>query len=70
MTIKSPAPARIRAARETAGLTQSAAGALVNAALRTWQQWEAGDRAMPATAWELFLLRADLHPDSRIVVRK
>lgn len=41
-----PEPDDIRAARTAAGLTQTEAGAVVHASLRTWQQWEAGDRKM------------------------
>lgn len=50
----SPQPADVRAARIAAGLTQTQAGALVHAACRTWQQWEAGDRPMHKGLWELF----------------
>lgn len=52
-----PAPADIVAGRESAGLTQSQAAALVHGSLRTWQQWEAGDRRMHAGLWELFQLK-------------
>ena len=55
-----PAPNEIRAARINASLTQKEAGALVHAALRTWQDWEAGRRRMPAAAWELFLIKTGL----------
>lgn len=51
-----PTPTEIRAAREAAGLTQTVAAALVCRGLRNWQQWEAGERAMDATAWKLFTL--------------
>lgn len=53
-----PAPATIRAARAAAGLTQSAAAALLHTTCRTWQQWEAGDRKMHPAFWELFGLKA------------
>lgn len=53
-----PAPDEIRAAREAAGLTQSAAAALVHANLRSWQKWEAGERAMHPAFWELFLIKS------------
>jgi len=52
-----PAATDISAARMQAGLTQTAAGDLVHTALRTWQQWEAGDRRMHPAIWELFLLK-------------
>jgi putative transcriptional regulator len=60
--MKQPTPAEIRAAREAAGLTQTAAAALVHAELRTWQHWESSAgaddrRAMPLAAWELFLIK-------------
>lgn len=54
---RNPLPAEIRAAREAAGLTQTAAGALVHTSLRNWQQWEAGDRKMHPAFWELFGLK-------------
>jgi DNA-binding transcriptional regulator YiaG len=52
-----PNPAEILAARREAGLSQSAAAALVHSGLRTWQQWEAGDRRMHPGLWELFRLK-------------
>ena len=55
--IVGPTPAEIRAARKAAGLSQTAAGALVCVACRTWQQWEAGDRKMHPGFWRLFKMR-------------
>jgi DNA-binding transcriptional regulator YiaG len=55
-----PLPEQIKAAREVAGLSQTAAAELVYSGLRTWQQWEAGDRRMHAGLWELFRLKAAL----------
>ncbi|MFU4723612.1 helix-turn-helix domain-containing protein [Pseudomonas aeruginosa] len=55
--MSSPAPTEIRAAREVAGLSQTAAAELVHSKLRTWQQWEAGDRRMHPGLWELFRLK-------------
>ena len=52
-----PSPAEIRAAREAAGLTQSQAAALVRSGLRSWQQWESGDRKMHPAFWELFRIK-------------
>lgn len=64
MTAKSiPNPQEIRAARQSAGLSQTQAGALVGVALRTWQQWEAGDCRMRAALWELFQIRTGAGPD-------
>lgn len=56
--MKQPASDEIRAGREAAGLTQSAAAALVHANLRSWQKWEAGERAMHHAFWELFLIKS------------
>ena len=53
-----PTVEEILAARIAAGLTQTAAGALVCSPLRTWQDWEAGKRRMPPMAWELFQIKA------------
>lgn len=52
-----PEPDDIRAARTAAGLTQTEAGDVVHASLRTWQQWEAGDRKMHPGLFELFKLK-------------
>lgn len=49
-----PTPDNIRAAREAAGLSQSAAADLVSAKRRTWQDWEAGLARMHPGLWELF----------------
>jgi DNA-binding transcriptional regulator YiaG len=61
-----PAPAAILAAREACDLTQEAASALVHSGLRTWQQWEAGDRRMHPGLWELFQIKSK----KRISTRK
>ena len=57
-----PTPEEIKAARKAAGLTQTAAAAVVHAKLRAWQQWEAKNgtashRAMSAASWELFCIK-------------
>lgn len=54
-----PAPAQIKARRQTCRISQESAGALVQCAERTWQGWEKGDREMPAGLWELFLLKTE-----------
>lgn len=53
-----PSPAEIRAARETAGISQTAAADLVDTTCRVWQQWEAGDRRMHPAFWELFRIKS------------
>ncbi|SOE92894.1 Helix-turn-helix domain-containing protein [Burkholderia sp. D7] len=57
MSIEPPVPEDIRAARQAAGLTQTAAGALLHTTCRTWQKWEAGDRQMHPAMWELFCIK-------------
>lgn len=52
-----PAPAQIKEARVTAGLSQSEAAALIFSKLRTWQDWEAGKAKMHPGLWELFQLK-------------
>lgn len=52
-----PAPEAIRAAREAAGLTQTAAAALIHGTMRAWQDWEAGARRMHPGLWELFQVK-------------
>lgn len=59
---KIPTPTEVRAAREAAGLTQTAAGEKVHATLRAWQSWEApagtaAARPMHPGLWELFKLK-------------
>lgn len=53
----SPDKEQIRAAREAAGLTQTAAAALIHCTLRGWQEWEAGNRRMHPAFWELWLIK-------------
>jgi DNA-binding transcriptional regulator YiaG len=52
-----PTPDQIKAARQAAGLSQTAAAALIYSTLRTWQDWEAGKAAMHAGLWELFTIK-------------
>lgn len=52
-----PQPAEIKAAREAARLSQSASAELIHSGLRTWQQWESGDRRMHPAFWELFRIK-------------
>lgn len=63
---RNPRPAQIIAARE---LIQTArniditdaqiwCAELLHTSIRTWQQWETGDRRMHPSFWELFLLKA------------
>ncbi|MHB1023351.1 MAG: helix-turn-helix domain-containing protein [Acidobacteriaceae bacterium] len=52
-----PFPADIRSARESAGITQSTAAAMIHASLRGWQKWETGERRMHPAFWELFQIK-------------
>lgn len=57
-TATAPTPVDIRTARQTAGLTQTEAAALIHCTLRGWQDWERGRRRMHPAFWELFLIKA------------
>lgn len=52
-----PTPAQIVAAREKAGLTQTAAGEIIRGTLRGWQNYESGERRMHPGLWELFRIK-------------
>jgi len=52
-----PTPEVIKSRRLAAGLTQTAAAALIHSTLRAWQEWEAGNRRMHPGLWELFNIR-------------
>ena len=55
--MKQPAPADVKSARISAGLTQKQAAELIHKKLLAWQRYESGDRAMDAAYWELFLIK-------------
>ena len=57
-----PTPEVVLQARTAAGLTQEAAAQLLGSHNRQWRCYEAGDRAMSAPLWELFLLKTNQHP--------
>jgi len=60
--LKSPQPAQVKVTRKALGFTQKESAEMVHSSLRAWQLWEAGDRAMPAGIWELFVIKTGLHP--------
>lgn len=60
--VDKPTPEQIRAAREAAGLTQTAASTLVHSTLRRWQEWEEGKHRMHPGLWELFQLKSATGP--------
>jgi putative transcriptional regulator len=51
-----PTPVAILAAREAAGLTQTAAADVIWSTLRSWQAWESGERRMHPGLMRLFRL--------------
>jgi hypothetical protein len=60
----------VKEARQLAGLSASAAAALVGVKTITWQRWEGQtSRAteIPYANWNLFLLLTDRHPVYRLV---
>jgi len=63
-----PLPADIIAARETAGLSQSDAAALIYSGLRTWQHWESGDRRMHPGLWELWQIKLQSAPKKPVSI--
>jgi len=60
--LPSPSPQKIRTLRASLRLTQQEAAASVHVTLRAWQLWEAGQRKMAAATWELFVIKAGIHP--------
>jgi DNA-binding transcriptional regulator YiaG len=50
-------PELIKQTREQAGFTQTQAATLIYKGLRTWQQWEKGDRSMDPAFFELFKIK-------------
>jgi len=64
--LEKPTAEQVKAAREAAGLTQSACAALFGYALRTWQGKEdagAGNRGLAVGEYAYLLLLAGQHPD-------
>lgn len=53
-----PSPHEIASARTARRMTQTGAAELLYKGLRTWQQWESGERRMDPALWELFLIKA------------
>lgn len=53
----SPDPQQIKNARQSSGLSQTAAAELIHSTLRTWQDWEAGKAKMHPGLWELFTIK-------------
>lgn len=58
-----PTGIEVRAARDSAELTQAEAAELVHlgSAMR-WSEYERGVQAIDLARWELFLIKTDQHP--------
>ena len=50
-------PEDIISARKSIGLTQAEASKIIHVSIRTWQQWESGERKMHRAFWELFVIK-------------
>lgn len=68
LSMQTPTPDQVIAARKAAGHSQTAAGQTIGVSLRTWQYYES-DREMLAGLYELYLLRTGQHPDLVLVPR-
>jgi DNA-binding XRE family transcriptional regulator len=51
-----PSPEKIAKTREEADLTQTQAAEMIYSTMRTWQQWEGGQRRMHPALWEYWCL--------------
>lgn len=60
--IQPPTAEQVSATRQAAGLTQAKSANLIHVAIRTWKQYEAGDRTPHVALWELYLLKSGQHP--------
>jgi putative transcriptional regulator len=62
-------PAAVSAARRLSGLTQRECALLMTTSIRSWQQWEAGERVMKGRDFELFCLLIHSHPARKALLR-
>lgn len=63
--MKSPTPKQIIAARTKAGLSQTAAAAMVHITLRSWQRYETEGRDMHPALWELFQIKTQSQQEAK-----
>lgn len=57
-----PTPEQIRERRQSVKWSQSKAAEALHTSIRSYQQWEAGERRMHAAFWELFFIKtAEVH---------
>jgi len=55
-----PTPVEVHQMRKDAGLTQPQAAAVVYTTVRSWQNWESGEKRMHPGLFELFKLKTQL----------
>lgn len=65
---QSVSASEIIASRESLGLTQTQAAALIDLKLRMWQRYEAGASFMSPLMWQVWRIRAGLDPPSHILL--
>ena len=58
-----PTPEQIRAARQSANLTQTQAAELIYKQRLAWARYESGDREMDPALWELFQIKTKQSPE-------
>lgn len=61
----SVSPEKIKEVRLGSGLTQTQAAEMIHRKLRTWQEYEAGDREIDLAVWELFLIKSNRIKDKK-----
>jgi DNA-binding transcriptional regulator YiaG len=57
--MNNPTPEKVKQARKDAGLTQTAAGAVLYSTCRAWQKWEKGEARMHQAMFELFMIKVE-----------
>jgi DNA-binding transcriptional regulator YiaG len=67
--MQNPTPEQVKAARTAAGHSQTQAADTIYKGLRTWQQWEKGERAMDPALFELYCLKTGQSKPS-IILKK
>lgn len=53
----SPSPEAVKELRDRLAMTQVECAEVIGVLARAWQRYEAGDRSMAPSAWELFKLK-------------
>lgn len=70
-TIRQPTKEEVRAARRAAGHTQAQAAETVHLGTsQRWHEYEAGERNIDVSRWELYLLLTGQHPSLKVNIRK